>query len=147
MTVTRFTFLTECFVNCCYQVTNIFQLWARLLSRNLGLSESACSHCAYSNPVPLLLATSWEIHEMNWQRLDPLAQGFLRCSVGLRSSTKISLKSCSQSSIHAIDRFVFLRVLNFYFRFRFLLVHAAGFPVAPHSYLHFFRVLDFCCIC
>ena len=31
--------------------------------------------------------------------------------------------------------------------FRFLFVCAPGFPVAPHSYFHFFRVLDFRCIC
>ena len=50
-------------------------------------------------------------------------------------------------AIHAIDRFVILRVLHFYFCFQFLLIHAAGSSVAPHSYSHLFRELDFRCIC
>ena len=42
-----------------------------------------------------------------------------------------------------MDRFVLLRVLHLHLCFRLLLVNAAGFPVAPHSYFHCFRVLDF----
>ena len=32
----------------------------------------------------------------------------------------------------------FFASLHFRFCFRFLLIHAAGSPVAPHSYFHFF---------
>ena len=79
MIVTRFTFFTENFVIRCDQVTKNNPLWARLYKhvfckkpslflssnryRNLGPSESACRHYAYPNPVPLLLATPFVIHE------------------------------------------------------------------------------------
>ena len=44
-------------------------------------------------------------------------------------------------AIHAMDRFVLPPIVYLYFGFRFLLVYAAGVPVAPHSYFHFFRLL------
>ena len=45
-----------------------------------------------------------------------LGAGFPCGSVGLHSSTKFSVKSCSQSSpaSHAIDRFALLRVLHLF---------------------------------
>ena len=69
----------------------MFPLWARLyqhvfckktslftsssIYRNWGPSESACRHCAHSNPVPLLLATPLVIDE-NWKCLGIQAVGF-----------------------------------------------------------------------
>ena len=44
--------------------------------RSLGPSESAYIHCAYPNPVPLLLAAPLEVHEKNWKCLDVHATGF-----------------------------------------------------------------------
>ena len=44
---------------------------------------------------------------------------------------------------HAIDRFVLVHFLHFYFCFRFLLIHAAGFSATPHSCFDFIWVLDF----
>ena len=83
--------------------------------RNFGRSESACRHCAYPNPVQLLLAT-------------PLV--FMRrtgnVSISQLKATKFSTPAASPAS-HATDRFVLLRV-HFYFRFLFLLIYAACFP-------------------
>ena len=69
-----------------------FPFWARLYQhvfckkpslfssstryRNLGPSENACSHDAYPNPVPLLLAAPLVPHEKNWKCLDIHAQDF-----------------------------------------------------------------------
>ena len=39
-------------------------------------SECAYMHCAYPNPVPLLLAAPLEVHEMTWKCLAFLALGF-----------------------------------------------------------------------
>ena len=138
-----------------------FPLWARLYQhvfckkpslfssssryRNLGPSESACGHYAYPNPVPLLLATSLVIHEKNWKCLDILAQGFPVALTDYLHRPNFLWNPSANPASHATDRFVLLRVLHFCFRF--LLVYAAGFPVAPHSYFHFFRTLDFRCIC
>ena len=56
---------------------------------NLGLSESACRHCAYLNPVPLLLTAALEVRRLP-------CSGFPQSSVEELSSTKFSLNSCSQ---------------------------------------------------
>ena len=146
----------------CESIHHNFPLWARLYQhvfckklslfssssryRNLGPSQSACGHYAYPNPVLLLLATPLVIHEKNWKCLDIQAQGF---SIALRDY--VHRPNClwtpaANLGIHVLDRFVLLRVHHFYFCFRFLSVYASGFPVAPHSYIHFFRVLDFRCI-
>ena len=34
-------------------------------------------------------------------------------------------------------------VLHFHLCYRFLLIYAVSFPVTPHSYFHFVRLLDF----
>ena len=60
-----------------------------------------------------------------------------RGSKGLRSSTKFSLNSCSQSG-KPWNRSLCTPSRPSFFCFRFLLVHAAGFPVALHSYFHSF---------
>ena len=114
--------------------------------RNLGPSESACRHYAYPT-VPLLLATPLVIQEKNWKCLDTQPQGF---SVNLKDYVhrpNSLWTPAANPAFHVIDRSVLLRVLNFSFCFRFLLVYASGFPVAPHSYFHFFRALDYRCIC
>ena len=46
------------------------------ICHNSDLSESAYIHCAYPNPVPLLLAAPLEVHEMTWKCLDFLSLGF-----------------------------------------------------------------------
>ena len=92
MIVPRFTFFTENFVIRCYQVTKMFRSGNDCTStssarrpllfssssrcHNLGPSESAFLHCAYPNPVPLLLAAPVEVHEITWKCLDFLALGF-----------------------------------------------------------------------
>ena len=116
--------------------------------RNFGPSEGACRHCACPKPVPLLLATPLVVHEKNWKCLDIQAHGFTVAPKDHVHRPNCSLNSIGSSirATHVIDRFVLLRVLLF-FCFRFPLVYVSGFPVAPHSYLHFFRVLDFRCIC
>ena len=138
-----------------------FPLWARLYQlvfckkpslflssctyRNLGSSECACGHCAYPNPVPLLLATPKVIHEKNWQCLDPQAQGFPVAPQDNVHRPKTLWNPAASPASHAIDRFVLLCV-HFYFCFQFLSVYAAGFPVAPNSYFHFFLVLRCPCL-
>ena len=72
--------------------------------------------------------------------------GFLRGSEGLRSSTKSSLKSCSQSS-KSCNRSLCTSSRPSCFCFRCLAVYAGSFPVPPHSYFHFFRLRDFPCTC
>ena len=140
-----------------------FSFWARLYqhvfckkpllflsssrNRNLGPSGSACGHYAYANPVPLLLATSLVVHEKYWKCLDPEAQGFpVALKDGFHRPNVLGTPAASLAS-HAIDHSVLLRVLHFYVCFRSLLVYWAGFPVAPHSYFHLLRLLDFRCIC
>ena len=71
---------------------------------------------------------------------------FHRGSERLRSLPKNSLKSCIQSS-KSCNRSTCTSSSPLIFGFRFLLIHAAGFSVAPHSYFHFFQVKGFRCIC
>ena len=100
----------------------------------MGPSESAGRHYAYPNPVPLLLATPLATHEKNWKCLDIQAQGYPVALTDYVHRPNSLRTPAANPAIHVIDRFVHLRVLHFYFCFRFLLIHAAGFPVAPHSY-------------
>ena len=130
-----------------------FPLWARLYQhvfcknpslflsssryRFLGNSESACGHYAYPNKVPLLLATLLVIHEKNWQCLYIQAQGF----PWLSRSTFIAIPAS-----HAIDSLCTSSRSSFLFVFSVSVGLCSGFPVAPHSYFHFFRVLDVRCL-
>ena len=75
--------------------TSFFQSSSRY--HNLGPSENACRHNAYSNPVPLLLAAPLEVHEMTWKCFDFLALGFPKAMLKYLHRTN-SLNSCSQSS-------------------------------------------------
>ena len=104
--------------------------------RNLGPSESPCRHCAYPEPIPFLVATPLVIHEKNLEVLWSLGAG----------PNFLWNRAASPTSL-AMDRIVLRSVLHLYYCFRFLLVYAAGFTAVPHSYFHFFLVLDFRCIC
>ena len=113
MTVTRFTFFTENFVICCYQVTKIvgsghdctstssarspryfciqadIAIWVlRKVRVDTMLTPEPGSTFA-RGPI----GNSWEELEVSWS----LGAGFLRGSAGHCSSTNFSLKSCSQS--------------------------------------------------
>ena len=164
MIVPRFTSFTQNFVICSNQVTNMFRsghdctstssarshcyFWSSSVFHNVGPSESACRHFAHPNPVPLLLAAPLEVHEMACKYLDlSLGAGFPIGPKGLFSSTRISLNSCSQSGNSCDISLCTSSDSTFFFCFRFLWFHAAGFPEALHSYFHFFLVLDFQCIC
>ena len=161
MIVARFTFFTKNFCDPRLFNHQNVPLWARLHQyvfgkkpllfssssryRIFSLSGSECKNCVYPSPVPLLLATPLVTHEKNWKCLDIQAQGF---SVALKDQfhrPNFLWTPAASPASHATDRFVLLRFLHFYFRF--LLIHAPSFPVTPHSYFHFFRVLGFRCIC
>ena len=64
--------------------------------------------------------------------------GFLQGSVEVLSSTHFSLNSCSQSGNSCNRSICTTSSRSSYFCFRFLLVYAAGFTVALHSYFHLF---------
>ena len=65
--------------------------------RYLGPSESACGRTVLTRtPFHFCSRLQWEFMRRTWKCLNVQAQGF-RVSEGLRSSTKCSLKSCSQS--------------------------------------------------
>ena len=87
------------------------------------------------------------IHEKNWKYLDPYAQGF---PVALKDyfhrPNFLSNPAASRASL-AMDRFVLSRVLHFYFLFSVSVGLCCGISIAPHSYFHFFGVLDVLCIC
>ena len=92
MIVTRFTSFTENFFDLRLWSHQNFPLWTRLYQhvfcrkpslfsslsryRNVGPSECACRHYAYSNQVPLLLATPLLNHDKNWKCFGIHAQGF-----------------------------------------------------------------------
>ena len=101
---------------------------------------------ACPSPVPLLLATPLVLHQRNWKCLDPSAQGFSVAPKDFFHQTISPWLPAVNQAIHAKNLFVLL-IHHFYFCFRFLSFHAAGLPEALHLYLHFFRVLDFRCIC
>ena len=121
-----------------------FPLWARLYQhvfwkkhtkfvhssryRFLGPSESACRDHAYPNPVPLFLAAPLVIHEKNWKYLDPQAQGFPKALKDYFHQPHFLWNPAASPAIHAIYRFVLLRVLHFYLCFRVLWVYAAVSP-------------------
>ena len=94
-----------------------------------------------------LCSTPLVIHENNWKCLEVLCSGFLCGSKGLRSSTKFSLNSCSQSgnswnrSLCTSSRPIFL------FVFSVSVDPCTGFSITSHSYFHFFQELDFRCFC
>ena len=95
----------------------------------MGPSESAHIHCAYPNPVPLLLAAPLEVHEMTRKCLDFPALGFPKALLKYFQQP-ISLRiPVAKQAIHAIYLFVLLRVPHFYFCFWFLWIHAAGLPM------------------
>ena len=81
-------------------------------------------YCVYPNPVPLLLAAPLEVHEKSWERIDVVEH----------SKTPDSLGNPVAIPAHlALVHFVILRRLHFYLCFRFVLIHATGFSVTPHS--------------
>ena len=81
---------------------------------NLGPSESAYLHCAHPNLVSLLLAAPLVIHEKNWKCLDPLAQGFPVALKDYFHRPNSLWTPVVTSAIHAMHRFVLLRVLHFF---------------------------------
>ena len=85
--------------------------------RNWGPSESACRHCAYPSPVPLLLATPLVIHEKNWKCLDPQAQGFPVALKEYFRRPNSLWTPAANPAIHVKYRFVLLRLLHFIFLF------------------------------
>ena len=150
MIVPRLTFFTMNFVIRGYQVTKIFRSGHDRTSTSSArspyyfrlqadvLSGSECRYCACPSPVPLLLAPPLVIHEKNWKCPDPQAPGFLVALQEHFHQPKFLCTPVGSPAVHAIDRHVLLRVLHFYLCFWFLLVSAAGFPVIPHSFFHFF---------
>ena len=92
-------------------------------------------HCAYTNPVPFLLATSLVIHEKNWKCLDFLALGFTRALLKYFHQPN-SVNSCSQSG-NSCDLSLCTSSDSPFFCFRFLWIHAADLQEALHSYFHF----------
>ena len=91
-----------------------------------------------------LFATPLVIQEKIWKYLDP---GAPRGSEGLLSSTKFSLNSCSSRASHAKIALLLRVCPSFLFLFSVSVGLCCRFTVAPHSYFHFFLVLDFRCIC
>ena len=82
---------------------------------NLSPSEIAYLHCAYPNPVPILLAAPLEVHEITWKCLDFPALGFskalLKCfhQPNTRNSSSQSGTSCDISLCTSSDSpFLFL---------------------------------------
>ena len=128
-------------------------LWARLYQHVSckkpllcsSLSGNECKHGACPSTVPLLLAAPVVIHEKNWKCLDVQATG-LPVAQKEHFHQPNFLNCCSQSG-KSCKRSRCTSSRHCYLCFRFLLVYASGFPVAPHSYFHFFLVLDFRCIC
>ena len=133
MIVSRFTFFTENFVIRCDQVTKNIPLWARLYQyvfckkpllfssssrdHKLGASESAYSHCAYPNPIPLLLGAPWEVHEMTWKCLDFLALGFPKALLKYFHQPNSLGILVTNQAIPATYLFVLLRVFFLVFGF------------------------------
>ena len=89
--------------------------------------------CAYPSPILLLLATPKAIHEKNWESIEVVDNFYL---------PDFPWTPVANLAHLAIVHFVILRRLHFYLCFRFLLIHATGFPVTLHSYSHFFLLLD-----
>ena len=114
---------------------------------NSDRSESSYFHCAYPNPVPLLLAAPLEVYEMTWKCLDFPALGFSEALLNFFHQPNSSCIPVANQAIHAIYLIVLLSTPYYHFGFRILWIHAAGLPEALHSYFHFFLVLDFRCIC
>ena len=85
-----------------------------------------------------LLWYSWEDREVSWS----ISAGFPMALEDCIHRPNFLWNPAASPASHATDRFVLLRVLHFYFSFRFLLIYAACFPVTPHSYFHFFRLRD-----
>ena len=118
MIVSRFNFFTENFVLRCDQITKMFRSGhdcsARLLQEtlvlfscssryhNLARSESAYLHCAYPNPVPLLLAAPLEVHVMSWKCLEFLALGFPKALLKYFHQTNSFCIPVANQAIHAI---------------------------------------------
>ena len=124
-----------------YEKPSLFSSSSR--DRNLGPSESACRHYAYPNRVPLLLAAPLVNHERNWKCLDIQAQGFPVALKDYVHRPISHLNSCNQSSNSCNSSLCTSSCPSFFLSFSV----SVGFSVVLHSYFHFFRVLDFRCIC
>ena len=166
MIIARFTSFTENFVICSCQVTKMFRsghdctstssarspryFWSSSRCHNWGPSESACRHSAYPNPVPLLLATPLVIHEKSlgnvWAPLhaslpEALLKYFHQPQFSLRIPVAIPANLATVRLRNSSSSFILIYVFGFCWSTR------SVFSVAPHSYFHFFLVLDFRCIC
>ena len=144
MIVTRFTFFTENFCDLQFSSHQHFPLWARLYQhvfckkpslfssssryRNLGPSESACRHYAYTEPGSTFardsIGNSWEELEVSRS----LGAGFLCGSEGLLSSTKFSLNSCSQCGKSCNRSLCTSSCPSFLFLFSVSVGLCSGFP-------------------
>ena len=83
--------------------------------------------------IMLLLTALKVIHEKNWKRLGVLEHLHLPD----HAWTLVAVLAD-----HATSFLVLFRRRLFYLSIRFLLVHATGFLVLPHSYSHFLLMLD-----
>ena len=89
------------------------------------------------------IGSSWDDLEVSWL----LALGFRKALLKAFHQPNSLWIPVANPAIHVMYRSVLLRVPLFLSCFRFLWIHAAGFPEALHSYFHFFLVLDFRWIC
>ena len=157
MIVTRFTFFTENFVICSYQVTKIFRSGHDCTSSSSArrpryfclqsdiaiwvLRKLRIDTPCVPNPVPLLLAaplgSSWDELEVSWS----LGAGFRRGSKGLLSSTKFSLNSCSQSGRSCNRSLCTSSRPSFLFFFPVAVVLCIGFPVSFQQCSSMFHAL------
>ena len=115
------------------------------ISQFWSFGKCVQTHCAYPNPVPLLLATPLVIHEKNWKCLDVHATGFHVALQELLSSTKFSLNSCGQSGESCNSSRCTSSSSSFLSGFSVFTGSGNGFPVTLRSYFHFFLLLDFPC--
>ena len=84
-------------------------------NHNVGPSECGYIHCAYPNPVPLLLVAPLEVHEMLWKCLDFLALGFSKALLKYFHQPNSLWTPADSPASHVIDRSVLLCVLHFLF--------------------------------
>ena len=95
-----------------------------LLQEALVIFGSECRYCACLDPVPLLLEAPLVIHEKSWESIDVVEHSYPPVSPWNLVAIPANL-----ARVH----FVILRRLHFSLCFRFLLIHATGFSVTPHS--------------
>ena len=132
----RFTFFTQNFVICCYQVTNIF-------SKRYGsaIASPARGPCDFGPYADIAISVFREVSKILCLPDTTFARGTegnlweeLEASTPVANLAHLSTGHC-----------VLPRCRHFCLGFRFLLVHATGFPVLAHSYSHFFLLLEFPC--